>query len=343
MNRIDLNSIEYFIYTEYKRNREFLEYLDISYNQNREYYYPLLEKDSTFFQKSGFAPHQKNTCLFYTTQVLYLGILTHVSDSKLYYCIYSTYNSKHPDVDDDLFIEVDNFFNTRISLSPNQDVYRNPRYNNPRTNGFLTHKLPQNDGISNIDVIYMNENKSIMALYKNPIYFPKAGTFPWKNGRIDNRSVDYWTILHLETAGVVTPDGLLHKYNYDKFYNLIINASKSPYEKAFIRCYINYLSSLPPNKRFSTPLLIPEFRFDNRAIKHLYRLDFLIINLRTSQKIGIELSPSSTHYASNRLSPLEFYKRNAFLETYGISIFTFLQDDLNNIQSCFNRICKYLN
>lgn len=340
MRNLDLNTIEYYLYTGYKEEGEYLNYFQISYRQNRECYYPLLANDIAYFKKYVFVAHQMHTCLFYTPDYLYLGFLTNFNDDKLYYRIHSVYEAR--DTYDDLFIEVESYINTVLSIRSSKDIYRNPHYTTPNSNGFLTDSTPDSECIDTIDVLYMNENNNIMALYKNPIYIYGKHIFPWKNGTFDSASVDYWTINHLEQAGIVTSNGLIQYYKYSDFYDMIYTNSKSHYEKDFIRCYINYLKGLSPEKRSSTPLLIPEFRFGERSIKHKYRLDFLIINLRTQKKIGIELSPDSSHCVDSRLSPNEFYKTKDFLKTYDISIYTFLQNDLNDIQGCFNDIRKYL-
>lgn len=341
MKNIGLEAIEFYLYTGYKRKSEYLEYFHISYQQKRECYYPLLDNDIAYFKKYKFVAHQMHPCLFYTPDYLYLGVLTNFNDGKLYYRIRSLYEATGPN--EKIFMEVENYINTELSLNSSQDVYRNPCFKNPSSNGFLTNNTPSSEYRNTIDVVYMNENRNIMALYKNPIFVYKKRPFPWTNGTFDPSSVEYWTIKHLETAGIVTSDGLLQHYDYMQFYFMVYNNSKSCYEKTFICCYLNYLAELPLERRALTPLLIPEFRFGERAVNHKYCLDFLIINLRIQRAIGIELSPASTHYADNRLSPNELYKRNEFLEKYGISIYTFLQDELNDIEGCFNKICKYLN
>ena len=79
----------------------------------------------------------------------------------------------------------------------------------------------------------------------------------------------------------------------DFFENVLVRHSKSPYQIKLAERYSVYVraSSNPA----AVPLLIPELRYEGRAVKHKYRLDFCVVDPVTMQKTGFELSPWSTH------------------------------------------------
>lgn len=123
----------------------------------------------------------------------------------------------------------------------------------------------------------------------------------WENDISEIRAfkLKYWTIGHVLATGFVIPD------NKDKkpfasiddyllfFKNTLVRYSGSPYEKAIAEWYCDYVAR--SENPLDIPLLIPEFRFDGIKRKHRYRLDFLVIDPYTMDKVGIELSPWSSH------------------------------------------------
>lgn len=104
------------------------------------------------------------------------------------------------------------------------------------------------------------------------------------------------------------------------------------------------------------PFLIPELRYDGSTDVHRYRLDLTICNPYTSEFVGFELSPSSSHMAiagtgranadiNSELAQKwekECDKRNEYFKKYGITIVTFTDADLQDIDACFERIKSYL-
>lgn len=105
------------------------------------------------------------------------------------------------------------------------------------------------------------------------------------------------------------------------------------------------------------PFLIPELRYAGLDTKHLYRLDFSILNSHTMEYVGFELSPQSSHMAVSGIKGKkqndvneelklkwnkEVTKRNKYFLDYEITTITFSDDDLNDISSCFSVVQKFL-
>ena len=119
--------------------------------------------------------------------------------------------------------------------------------------------------------------------------------------------------------------------------------------------YIDYInqSTNPMNE----PFLIPEFRYAGLERKHIYRLDFTILNIHTDEKVGFEISPQSTHMnvktinktklidvnkdLSNKWSK-EMQKRNDYFSEFDISMITFTDKELEDMPKCFEVIKSYL-
>lgn len=338
-----LNQFEYFIDIRSLPD-ESKAFFELSYTQNKECYYPVCTHDLPTLNSIQFVKYMIHTCVFFDYDYLYWGFLKYAIENKLFYIIRKVISfSKNPDCFKELRI-----FQEENLLYGNLRIYRNKLWDNPYSNNFLisSEEVTDISEITNISVVYMNDNIHIMALFKNPI-FTYHQDFRWENGSFDKTSTDFWTINHLLTAGVVMSNGQLRFFtDYTDFYNLIINLSKSELEKEFIHLYCAYLQSLPLNKRLSTPMLIPEFRYRKQSIKHQYRLDFLIINLRTNQRLGIEISPESTHATRNHYLEQrehDLTKGNKFLMDYGIPVYTISCNSLKDISFYFDEIKnKYL-
>lgn len=103
----------------------------------------------------------------------------------------------------------------------------------------------------------------------------------------------------------------------------------------------------------AVPLLIPELRYEGRATKHKYRLDFCVINPISMQKTGFELSPWSTHgeltgtkgktqkeinaEASANFEK-EMKKHKQYYKRYGIFSLVYTDTDLSDIDAVFAHI-----
>jgi hypothetical protein len=123
----------------------------------------------------------------------------------------------------------------------------------------------------------------------------------WENDKSEIRAFPkaYWTIGHVLETGLVIP-GSSTKMTFSDleqylvfFKETLVRNSGSKYEYQIAGHYCDFVRKHADPE--SVPLLIPEFRYAGVATKHLYRLDFLVINPFTLDKIGFELSPWSTH------------------------------------------------
>ncbi len=108
----------------------------------------------------------------------------------------------------------------------------------------------------------------------------------------------------------------------------------------------------------AVPLLIPELRYEGKAIKHKYRLDFAVIDPITMQKTGFELSPWSSHgeltgtknktqaqinaEASANFDK-EMTKHKQYFKKYGIFALIYTDSDLSNLDGIFSDIEDCLN
>lgn len=202
----------------------------------------------------------------------------------------------------------------------------------------------------------------------NPLYWgilisPAYRNDIWTNDVSEIRRADYeyWTIGHILETGIVVPNNpkpfqFSDLQAFINFYEqIVMRLSKSEYEKEIMRRYFEYLKIKSDVE--NTPLLIPEFRFDNDQIVHKYRLDFTILNPFTRQLIGFEISPQSTHMNIKGIRSKtqiqmnedikaqwekEMAKRNEFFKQYGVTTITFTDSNLQNIDDCFDTIKEYL-
>jgi len=130
---------------------------------------------------------------------------------------------------------------------------------------------------------------------------PRFAKGEWENDKSEIRHFKpaYWTIGHVLETGLVIPgkDKRMPFPNVDAyldfFENVLVRHSKSPHQIKLAERYSAYVRASA--KPLAVPLLIPELRYEGRAIKHKYRLDFCVIDPVTMQKTGFELSPWSTH------------------------------------------------
>lgn len=183
----------------------------------------------------------------------------------------------------------------------------------------------------------------------------------WENDKSEIRAFSkvYWSIGHvLETGLCFQNHNKVYRFAnvdayLDFFYNQI-RLTKSKYQLAIADKYIEFVrASSTPEK---IPLLIPEVRFNSELKKHEYRLDFLIINPYTMDKIGFELSPWSTHGKltgkEKTLKELnadaqenfeaEMKKMKAYYKKFNIYTIIFTDSDLANIDKVFEEMEKYL-
>ena len=207
--------------------------------------------------------------------------------------------------------------------------------------------------------IWFGENKIFWGLFITPV--ERNGI--WKNDVSEIRRVafNYWTIGHVLQSGLLDPENneliqFRSLQAFCEFYkSILIRLSASEYEKELMNRYLVYV--LKSNAPMEEPLLIPELRFAGKEKKHLYRLDFTILNIYTQQYIGFEISPQSTHMAVQKTKDKsqiqlnrelsekwenESRKRNAYFRSYNISTVTFTDSDIADIDGCFSVIEEYL-
>ena len=186
---------------------------------------------------------------------------------------------------------------------------------------------------------------------------PRFAKGQWENDKSEIRAlkVPYFTIGHILETGLVIPGkdkritfpDVEHYLTF--FQETIVRASGSQYEYELAGLYCDYVCS--QQNSLHVPLLIPEFRYDGLAVKHVYRLDFLVINPYTLDKTGFELSPWSTHgylfktkeltqAAINELAAdnfaKEMKKHRSFFRKHDITCLIFTDDDLRDVQSIFD-------
>ncbi|WP_422767523.1 hypothetical protein ACOX9X_07110 [Photobacterium leiognathi subsp. mandapamensis] len=144
--------------------------------------------------------------------------------------------------------------------------------------------------------------------------------------------------------------------DFIQFYRSVLKrVSNSQYEKAIAERYIDYLKK--SDTPYEEPFLIPELRYAGKEVKHKYRLDYTILNPYTMELVGFEISPASSHMAIPKLKDVkkvemnrdlsqkwtkEMEKRNDYFSKFGITTITFTDEELKDIDACFDVISKYL-
>ena len=183
------------------------------------------------------------------------------------------------------------------------------------------------------------------------------GTIRIDKSEIRRASYNYWTVGHLMHTG-------FYDHENDKFYTfsnveeflkmyegVLKRLSKSQYEKEIYTRYVQYLRRSADV--LSEPFLIPEFRYEGLAKKCRYRVDFTVLNPYTFHFVGFELSPASSHMSVSGIKDKkqaevndelktawekEMHKRNDYLKEYGLSLITFTDSDLKDMDGCFEQI-----
>ena len=138
----------------------------------------------------------------------------------------------------------------------------------------------------------------------------------WGNDKSEIRAFKhgYWTVGHVMEAGLVIPNkNKRFKFNdIDQFLlfftDTLVRNSGSQYEYALAEHYVDYVKN--SDDPLNVPLMIPEFRYLGLEKAHQYRLDFMVVNPYTLDKVGFELSPWSTHGYLSRIKKLTQKKVN---------------------------------
>jgi hypothetical protein len=185
---------------------------------------------------------------------------------------------------------------------------------------------------------------------------PRFADGQWENDKSEIRAFThgYWTVGHVMETGLVIPGrNKIFRFNDVEQYLLfftdtLVRNSGSPYEYKMAECYAEFVRQHADP--LSVPLMIPEFRYGGLAKKHVYRLDFLIIDPVTLDKVGFELSPWSTHGYLRKIKGLtqakvnqmaldnfekEMEKHRSFFRDHGIYALIYTDKNLKNVEKLF--------
>jgi len=206
--------------------------------------------------------------------------------------------------------------------------------------------------------IWIGQNHADYGLLVSP-RFAKG---QWENDQSEIRHFPhrYWSLGHVLATGLVVPGkkAALSFPSVDDyltfFEHMLVRGTASPHQKAIAALYGDFVRASDDPE--SIPLLIPEFRYEGREVKHKYRLDFCVIDPDTMDKVGFELSPWSTH---GRLSTTgktqkqineeaktnfekEMAKHKSFFRKHGIYALIYTDADLASPEDIFADIQTYL-
>jgi len=185
---------------------------------------------------------------------------------------------------------------------------------------------------------------------------PRFRSGGWENDKSEIRSFSkaYWSIGHVMQTGLVIPGkNKIFKFNdIDQyllfFQDTLVRNSGSQYEYEIAGHYCEYVRSSETPEL--VPLLIPEFRYAGLQTKHIYRLDFLVINPYTLNKVGFELSPWSTHGYLKKIGKLtqkkinemaadnfakEMRKHRAYFKNHNVFCLIYTDNDLKDTKALF--------
>jgi hypothetical protein len=188
---------------------------------------------------------------------------------------------------------------------------------------------------------------------------PRFANGDWENDKSEIRHFKpgYWTIGHVLETGLVVPRKQKRMTfkdveNYlDFFEEVLVRHAKSKHQSGLAERYSAYVRAAA--NPLQVPLLIPELRYEGRAQKHRYRLDFCVIDTATLQKTGFELSPWSSHgeltgtkgksqkeinaEASANFDE-EMKKHKSYYRRHGIFALIYTDADLENMDSVFEDV-----
>ena len=207
--------------------------------------------------------------------------------------------------------------------------------------------------------IWIGQNNASYGIFVTPRFVNGS----WENDKSEIRRFKkkYWSIGHILETGFVIPNKnskitFSNVNQYLTFFkDVIVRNSGSKYEYIIAEKYCDFV--IQSENKEDIPLLIPEFRYDGKNSKHLYRLDFTIIDPVELDKVGFELSPWSTHgYISKTKSMTqkkineiakgnfekEMKKHKDFFRKYGIFVLIYTDKDLLDLDKVFEDMKNYL-
>lgn len=200
--------------------------------------------------------------------------------------------------------------------------------------------------------VWIGQNSSDYGL----LVTPRFVNDDWQNDHSEIRHFmpGYWTVGHILQTGLVIPskDKRIPFKDVDSylnfFENVLVRHSKSKYQIELAERYSAYVRAAPDP--LAVPLLIPELRYEGRAAKHKYRLDFVVIDPVTLLKTGFELSPWSTHgnlvNTKNKTQKdinaeasanfeKEMQKHMQYYKKHGIFALIYTDSDLTDLKNVF--------
>ena len=190
---------------------------------------------------------------------------------------------------------------------------------------------------------------------------PRFKEDEWENDKSEIRSFHkaYWTIGHVMHTGLVIP-GKNKIFNFTDieqyllfFQDTLVRNSGSKYEYEIAGHYCDFVRSHETPEH--APLLIPEFRYAGLLKKHIYRLDFMVVNPYTLNRVGFELSPWSTHGHLAKIGGLtqkkinemaadnfakEMKKHRSYFKEHNVVTLIFTDDCLKDTKTLFNEEIK---
>jgi len=207
--------------------------------------------------------------------------------------------------------------------------------------------------------VWIGQNHANYGLLISPVF--SNGT--WKNDKSEIRRFRkrYWSIGHVLNTGLLIPDKekrIIFKSvdEYLTFFEeVLVRHTGSKYQKEIAALYSNYVRSSSSPESIS--LLIPELRYAGVSTKHVYRLDFAIIDVESNNKIGFELSPWSSHGVLTGTKgkkqteinaeaaanfEREMKKHKDYFREFDIFCLIYTDTDLQDINTVFNDMKMYL-
>lgn len=190
---------------------------------------------------------------------------------------------------------------------------------------------------------------------------PRFKNGRWENDKSEIRHFDqpYWTISHILATGLCVMDEnktqtFSQLSDYLQFFRGMVKRTKSTYQLDIADRYIAYVNGHANSA--SVPVLIPELRYDPLKQKHQHRLDFLIINPWTLEKVGFEFSPWSTHGKlkgagramadydrdAQRSFEEEMAKHKKYWRKFGVNYITYTDADLLDMDAIWKEIESHL-
>lgn len=213
--------------------------------------------------------------------------------------------------------------------------------------------------------MFLGQNQLTYGLFVTPRKNPNTGE--WENDKSEIRRLPYryWSVGHILNAGIVDfqLDKLVPFNGVDSLLNYVaaslVSPEKSIYAHKLFKKYMTFIEDYGDPQNI--PFLIPELRYAGLEKQHEYRLDFTIIFPNEDdtelRKIGIELSPWSTHGEMTGLTgksqkeinqlakknfEKEMRKRGDYFLRYNIHILTYTDEKLQKIDEVWEEIKRFL-